>query len=118
MGAGRKLFGEGSVPSDLQLIDSVTTPSGVIFATYETAAELSTRRPGFGKRGRDDPLGFTGVDRKASRELRIADCRLDQPSPGMIALAADDRAATAAGLDETGRFELSIASRHGVGCDG
>jgi dihydrofolate reductase len=35
LGAGRRLFADGAPPSDLRLADSVTTPSGVIIATYE-----------------------------------------------------------------------------------
>lgn len=37
LGAGRRLFPDGSPPEDLRLVDSVTTTKGVIIATYEVA---------------------------------------------------------------------------------
>jgi dihydrofolate reductase len=37
LGTGRRLFREGSTYSTLQLVDSKTTPSGVVIATYVTA---------------------------------------------------------------------------------
>jgi len=37
LGAGRRLFREGSTYSTLQLVDSRTTPSGVVIATYQPA---------------------------------------------------------------------------------
>jgi dihydrofolate reductase len=37
LGTGRRLFREGSTYSTLQLVDSKTTPSGVVIATYQPA---------------------------------------------------------------------------------
>jgi dihydrofolate reductase len=37
LGSGRRLFPEGSPPASLRLVDSVTTTTGVVIATYETA---------------------------------------------------------------------------------
>ena len=37
LGTGRRLFREGSTYSTLQLVDSRTTPSGVVIATYQPA---------------------------------------------------------------------------------
>jgi dihydrofolate reductase len=37
LGSGRRLFREGSVYSALRLVDSKTTPTGVVIATYEPA---------------------------------------------------------------------------------
>lgn len=37
LGAGRRLFPDGSPPDELRLVDSVTTTRGVIIATYEVA---------------------------------------------------------------------------------
>lgn len=34
LGTGRRLFPEGGIPAELQLIDATSTPSGVIVATY------------------------------------------------------------------------------------
>jgi dihydrofolate reductase len=35
LGSGRQLFSEGTTPADLRLIDSMTTTTGVVIATYE-----------------------------------------------------------------------------------
>ena len=37
LGTGRRLFREGSAYSTLQLVDSTTTPNGVVIATYQPA---------------------------------------------------------------------------------
>jgi dihydrofolate reductase len=37
LGTGRRLFAEGIPPTALRLVDSKTTPSGVVIATYRTA---------------------------------------------------------------------------------
>jgi dihydrofolate reductase len=37
LGSGRRLFREGSVYSALRLVDSKTTPTGVVIATYQPA---------------------------------------------------------------------------------
>jgi dihydrofolate reductase len=42
IGAGKRLFGDGTVPSALRLVDSVVSTSGVVMSTYEPAGELVT----------------------------------------------------------------------------
>ena len=42
IGKGKRLFGEGTHPAGLKLIDSKTSTTGVIIATYEPAGELKT----------------------------------------------------------------------------
>ena len=42
LGSGRRLFGEGAVPRSLRLIDTTTTSTGVVVATYELAGPLVT----------------------------------------------------------------------------
>ncbi len=42
IGKGKRLFGEGTQPASFKLIDSKTSTSGVIIATYEPAGELKT----------------------------------------------------------------------------
>jgi dihydrofolate reductase len=37
LGHGRRLFPKGATPADLRLVDSVTTTTGVMIATYEPA---------------------------------------------------------------------------------
>jgi dihydrofolate reductase len=37
LGTGRKMFADGGQPAELRLVDSVTTTTGVIIATYECA---------------------------------------------------------------------------------
>jgi dihydrofolate reductase len=37
LGSGRRLFPEGAPPTDLRLVDSVPTSTGVIIATYQQA---------------------------------------------------------------------------------
>jgi dihydrofolate reductase len=41
-GIGRRLFSEGSPPASLRLVDSTTTSTGVIIASYENASRSST----------------------------------------------------------------------------
>ncbi|VVB94665.1 Uncharacterised protein [uncultured archaeon] len=50
IGKGKRLFGEGTQPVNLKLIDSKTSTTGVIIATYEPAGELKT-----GSFGLDNP---------------------------------------------------------------
>jgi dihydrofolate reductase len=38
LGSGRRLFPDGGVPAELQLIDATATPSGVIVVTYSPAS--------------------------------------------------------------------------------
>jgi dihydrofolate reductase len=40
IGNGKRLFGHGTLPASLKLIDSKTTTTGVILAVYEPAGEL------------------------------------------------------------------------------
>lgn len=42
LGAGKRLFAEGSIPAGFRLIDSKASPKGVIVATYERAGEMKT----------------------------------------------------------------------------
>lgn len=42
VGAGKRLFGDGTVAGALELADSIITPSGVIIATYRRAGDLQT----------------------------------------------------------------------------
>ncbi|MEO8287346.1 MAG: dihydrofolate reductase family protein [Chloroflexota bacterium] len=42
IGSGKRLFGEGTNPSDFKLVDSKTSSTGVIIATYELTGELKT----------------------------------------------------------------------------
>jgi dihydrofolate reductase len=37
LGSGRRLFPDGAPPADLRLVDSVTTTTGVVIATYQPA---------------------------------------------------------------------------------
>jgi len=50
IGKGKRLFGEGTQPAHLKLIDSKISTTGVIIATYEPAGELKT-----GSVGLDNP---------------------------------------------------------------
>ncbi len=42
VGSGKRLFAEGTVPAGLKLVDSKTSPSGVVLAVYEPAGEIAT----------------------------------------------------------------------------
>lgn len=42
LGAGKKLFAEGTIPASLKLMDSQVTPLGVIFANYRRNGEVKT----------------------------------------------------------------------------
>jgi dihydrofolate reductase len=42
IGKGKRFFGEGTHPSSFQLVDSKTSSTGVIIATYERRGELKT----------------------------------------------------------------------------
>ena len=41
LGKGKRLFAEGTTPAGLRLVDSRTSTTGVIIATYERAGEVS-----------------------------------------------------------------------------
>jgi dihydrofolate reductase len=40
VGAGKRLFAEGTIPAGLKLVDSVVAPKGVVIARYEPAGEI------------------------------------------------------------------------------
>jgi dihydrofolate reductase len=42
VGTGKRLFGDGTVPAGLKLVDSTVSSTGVVIATYEPAGELVT----------------------------------------------------------------------------
>ncbi len=42
LGTGKKLFEEGTVPAAFKLLESKTSPSGVIIATFKRAGEVKT----------------------------------------------------------------------------
>lgn len=42
VGNGKRLFGDGTNPSDFRLLDSKTSSTGVMIATYEQSGELKT----------------------------------------------------------------------------
>jgi dihydrofolate reductase len=42
VGSGKRLFADGTVPAGLKLVDSFTTPSGIVKGTYVPAGELVT----------------------------------------------------------------------------
>jgi dihydrofolate reductase len=41
LGGGKRLFGEGTGPANLRLVDSKTFSTGVIFSTYERAGDVT-----------------------------------------------------------------------------
>ena len=42
IGSGKRLFGEGTIPSGLELIEGRTSSSGVFMGTYRSAGEIVT----------------------------------------------------------------------------
>ena len=40
LGSGKRLFAGGTIPAGLQLVDTKTSTTGVIIATYERAGEV------------------------------------------------------------------------------
>jgi dihydrofolate reductase len=42
LGKGKRLFADGTMPAAFELIESQTTPKGVIFANYKRAGEVKT----------------------------------------------------------------------------
>jgi len=42
LGSGKRLFAEGTIPVGFKLLESKTSPSGVIVATYMRAGEVKT----------------------------------------------------------------------------
>jgi dihydrofolate reductase len=42
IGSGKRLFGDGTIPSGLRLVDSKVSTTGVVIGTYEPAGEIVT----------------------------------------------------------------------------
>jgi len=42
LGMGKRLFGQGTIPASYALVDSKSTPSGVIIANFQRAGEVKT----------------------------------------------------------------------------
>ena len=42
VGPGKRLFGDGTIPAGLRLVDTKVSSTGVVMATYESAGELVT----------------------------------------------------------------------------
>jgi dihydrofolate reductase len=42
LGRGKRLFGEGTLPRTFELVESMTTPKGVITASYRRSGEIKT----------------------------------------------------------------------------
>jgi dihydrofolate reductase len=42
LGRGKRLFGEGAIPASFKLLESRTSPSGIIIANYKRAGEVKT----------------------------------------------------------------------------
>lgn len=42
LGSGKRLFAEGTIPAAFKLVDSKTSPSGVIIASYKRAGDVKT----------------------------------------------------------------------------
>ena len=42
LGRGKRLFGDGAIPAAFSLTKSVTSPSGVLIASYARAGEVKT----------------------------------------------------------------------------
>jgi dihydrofolate reductase len=42
IGSGKRLFGEGTIPAGLKLLDSKVSTTGVVMGTYEPAGEIVT----------------------------------------------------------------------------
>jgi dihydrofolate reductase len=42
IGAGKRLFADGTIPSGLRLVDSQVSTTGVVMGTYEPAGEIVT----------------------------------------------------------------------------
>jgi dihydrofolate reductase len=55
LGHGKRLFGNGAIPAGLRVVDSKTSTTGVIMATYEPAGPITT-----GSFAADQPTHSTG----------------------------------------------------------
>ena len=42
IGSGKRLFGDGTLPAGLKLVDSTVSTTGVVMGTYEPAGEIAT----------------------------------------------------------------------------
>jgi dihydrofolate reductase len=42
IGSGKRLFGDGTIPSSLRLVDNKVSSTGVVIGTYEPAGEIVT----------------------------------------------------------------------------
>jgi dihydrofolate reductase len=42
LGSGKRLFGDGTIPRGLRVVESVTSSTGVVMATYEPAGDVET----------------------------------------------------------------------------
>ena len=42
IGSGKRLFGEGTIPAGLRMLDGKTSTTGVVMGTYELAGEIPT----------------------------------------------------------------------------
>ncbi len=62
VGAGKRLFSDGTIPAGLKLIDSKISTTGVVIATYEPAGELVT-----GSFALDEPTDAE-IERRAKLE--------------------------------------------------
>jgi dihydrofolate reductase len=64
LGTGKRLFGDGTVPTGLELVDSKTSTSGVVFLTYVPAGE-----PRYGSFALEEP---TEAELERRRELHAS----------------------------------------------
>lgn len=58
LGRGKRLFGDGVIPAGLRLVDTKTSTTGVIVATYERAGDIS-----YGSFALDQPTAAEGERR-------------------------------------------------------
>jgi hypothetical protein len=42
LGTGKRLFADGTIPAALRVVDTTTSGTGVVMATYEAAGPLVT----------------------------------------------------------------------------
>jgi dihydrofolate reductase len=63
LGSGKRIFEHGTVPAGLKLVDSTTSTTGVLTATYERAGKLD-----YGSFALDEP-----TDAEVERRQRLAD---------------------------------------------
>jgi dihydrofolate reductase len=64
LGAGKRLFAEGTIPAGFKLLESEISPSGVIIASYESAGEVKT-----GSFGLETPSEAELARRKRLKEV-------------------------------------------------